>query len=113
MTAGEALQAVLQGLLQSLRDPALPVQTSAACSLRLLISQDGATELLRPLLPDIVREYFRIMEEAENESILSALQAIVLQYGEEIAGIAPMMVSHLVTSFNRYAAESESNSFVP
>jgi len=107
MTAGQILQAVLQGLIKCLRDPALPVQAAAACSLRVLISQDGATDLLRPLLPQIVAEYFRIMEEVENESVLSALQAIVMQYGEEIADIAPMMVDHLVKNFNEYSQEAE------
>ncbi len=102
---GATLQAVLQGLLMGLRDPALPVQAAAACSLRLLISADGATDLLRPMLPEIVTEYFRIMAEVENESVLSALQAIVLQFGEEIAGMAPMMCEHLIVAFNGYAGQ--------
>lgn len=41
---------------------------------RVLISEEGATDLLRPMLPQIVAEYFRIMDEVENESVLSALQ---------------------------------------
>jgi hypothetical protein len=73
-TNGAVLQAVLRGLINGLRDPALPVQAAAACSLRLLIEAEGAAELLKPLLPEIVAEYFRIMEEVENESVLSALQ---------------------------------------
>jgi hypothetical protein len=107
MTAGQVLRAVLEGLISCLRDPAIPVQAAAACSLRVLIAQDGATDLLRPLLPQIVGEYFRIMEEVENDSVLSALQAIVLQYGEEIASIAPTMVEHLVKMFSEYAKESK------
>lgn len=34
MSAGELLKAVLHGLIKCLRDPALPVQAAAACSLR-------------------------------------------------------------------------------
>lgn len=34
MSAGELLQAVLLCLVESLRDPALPVQAAAACSLQ-------------------------------------------------------------------------------
>lgn len=68
------LHAILKGLINGLRDPALPVQAAAACSLRLLIQAEGAAELLKPMLPEIVGEYFRIMEEVENESVLSALQ---------------------------------------
>lgn len=58
--------------------------------------------MLRPLLPEIVAEYFRIMEEVENESVLSALQAIIQQYGGDIAGMAPMMVTKLIELFHSY-----------
>lgn len=34
MTAGEILKAVLQCLIEGLKDPALPVQAAAACSLQ-------------------------------------------------------------------------------
>jgi hypothetical protein len=34
MSAGEILQGVLQALVASLRDPALPVQAAAACSIQ-------------------------------------------------------------------------------
>ena len=43
-------------------------------STRTLISLDGAADLLRPYLAEIVAEYFRIMEEVENDAVLSALQ---------------------------------------
>lgn len=114
LSAGDILRSVLQNLLTCLRDPALPVQSAAACSLRALISKEGATDLLRPFLPNIIGEYFRIMDEVENESILSALQAIVLQYGEEIADFAPNMTTHLVQAFNKYAddgGEEEESAF--
>ena len=101
---GTTLQAVLRGLINGLRDPALPVQAAAACSLRLLIAAEGAADMLRPLLPEIIAEYFRIMEEVENESVLSALQAIILKYGEDISGMAPMMVTKLIELFNEYVA---------
>lgn len=109
MTAGEILKAVLNGLVTSLRDPSLPVQAAAACSIQVLIEKEGATELLRPLLPQIISEYFRIMEEVDNESVLLALQGIVQQYGDEIAGLAPTMIDHLVRKFNEYAQESKWN----
>jgi hypothetical protein len=96
------LKVVLGGLLGNLRDAALPVQTAAACSMRLLISQEGAKDLLRPMLPAIVEEYFRIMDEAENDSVISALQTLVTQFGEEIQGIAAMMAQRLAASFYRF-----------
>mmetsp|Transcript_23745 Transcript_23745/g.34001 ORF Transcript_23745/g.34001 Transcript_23745/m.34001 type:complete len:1123 (-) Transcript_23745:74-3442(-) len=104
---GSTLQGVLQGLLMGLKDPAIPVQAAAACSMRLIISAEGATDLIRPMLRDIIGEYFRIMDQVESESVLSALQAIVLQFGVEIADMAPTMVQHLINIFNTYAASAE------
>lgn len=106
MTTGQLLSSVLQYILAGLRDPALPVQAASACSLRSLIGVEEAKELLRPVLKDIIVEYFRIMEEVENESVLAGLQTIVTEFGDAVADIAPTMAAQLVRSFNEYAAES-------
>jgi hypothetical protein len=101
------VQTVLSGLLTCLRDPCIPVQSSAACTLRLFLTEESARPLVIPILPDIVREYFRIMSEVENDVILSALQTIVLEFGDEISGIAPMMVSELLTAYSYYSTQGE------
>lgn len=49
--------------VQCLRDSALPVQIEAASSLRYLIELDEAEEPVLQVLPDILNEYFRIMQE--------------------------------------------------
>jgi hypothetical protein len=101
------VQSVLAGLLACLRDPCLPVQTSAACTLRLYLSDQSARPMVIPILPDIVREYFRIMSEVENDVILSALQTIVMEFGDEIHGIAVMIVSELLSAFSYYSKQGE------
>lgn len=100
----DTVQVLLQGLLQGLRDPALPVQAAAACSMRQLINSEGAIDLLRPHLQEIVQEYFRIMNEVENEAILGALQGLVESFGEEIDPIAATMVSHLINAFEGFSS---------
>lgn len=52
-----------QNSTQCLRDSALPVQIEAASSLRYLIELDEAEEPVLQVLPDILNEYFRIMQE--------------------------------------------------
>lgn len=100
------LQTTVDGLLLGMRDSALPVQAAAACSLRLLIDMDGAKEMIRPIVKDLVGEYFRIMEEVENDAVLSALQVIVSNFSEEIVPMAPLMVEKLVSSFKQYSADA-------
>lgn len=97
------LQAACHGLLQGLRDPALPVQAAAACSFRVLIDTPGAPELIRPVLPQVIGEFFRISKDIESDAVLSALQAIVRAFGEEVGSIAPTMVQTLVSHFQQYA----------
>lgn len=105
--APQLLQLVLQGLLQGLKDPSLPTQTAAACALRPLISAEGAKELLRPVVHDIVSEYFRIMSEVETDAVLSALQTIVTEYGEDIISIAPTITAKLVGAYNHYTSAGD------
>ena len=93
---------VLKGLLQGLRDPHLAVQAAAACSMSSILGAPGAQDVIKPILPDIVREYFRIMDELESDSVLNALQAIVENFSEDIVGLAPSMVVQLVKHFNVY-----------
>ena len=101
------VQAILNGLLTCLRDPCLPVQTAAAITLRLYLTEESARALVIPILPDITREYFRIMSEVENDVVLSALQTIVLEFGDEIAGISTMLVSELLNAFSYYSAQGQ------
>ena len=74
---------------------------------RLIIAADGATDLVRPMLPDIIGQYFRIMEDVENESVLTALQAIILKFGEDIAELSPLIVSKLIALFQQYLGAGE------
>lgn len=49
----------------------------------------------------------RIMEEVGNESVLSALEAIISEYGEGIADIAVTIIAQLVRCFETYSSETE------
>lgn len=53
-----------------LRDRALPVQIEAASSLRYLIELDEAEEPVLAVLPDILNEYFRIMQEIGLDEVM-------------------------------------------
>ena len=57
------LQTLIQMVLQRLSDPALPVQIEASKALRFLIELDSSETTLTPVLPQILAEYFRIMNE--------------------------------------------------
>ncbi len=101
------LRQVTEGLLLGMKDASIPVRTSAACSLRVMIDAEEIAELLKPIIPQIVEEYFRIMEEVDSDSVLSALQVIVTQFGKEITDMAPAMVGHLLQIFANSSSAGE------
>ena len=65
--------------------------------------------MLRPVLPQLVEQYFRIIEEAENDAVLSSLQAIVDIYGKEIGPLALYMTDHLILAFRNFASQESEN----
>ena len=110
----DILKNVVDGLLSGLTDRSLPVQSASACSIRRLIEAEGTKELLRPVLPQLVSQYFRIMKDVENDAVLTSLQAIVDVYGAEINPMASTMVDHLMHSFHYFSkmdSDDESAAF--
>ena len=101
------LHQILNGLLKGLKDPAIPVQNAAACSFRTLVTSEGAQDLLKPVLFDILKEYFRIINEAESpDSVISALQAIIMQFGSDLIPMAAAMTEQLVNVFANFSNDN-------
>ena len=73
-----------------------------------MLDSDEIANLLRPILPDIIGEYFKIMEEVDSsDDILSALQVIVLKYRDAIKPMALAMVNRLFVIFAEQANQGE------
>ncbi len=98
------LQLTVQGILGGLADPILPVQSAAALSIGRLFDSRGTKELVRPILPQLIQQYFRIIHEIENDSVLRSLQSVVRAFGDEIAPMAAEMVDQLLLSFKSFAS---------
>ncbi|KAL9179851.1 hypothetical protein ACHAXT_007821 [Thalassiosira profunda] len=99
---GTHLRNLIQLVLQRLSDPALPVQIEASKALRFLIEVEGADQTLLPVLPHILNEYFRIMNEIGNDEVVAALQVIIDVFGEHIGPHAIALVTQLSTAFKTY-----------
>ncbi|KAL7574621.1 hypothetical protein ACA910_002972 [Epithemia clementina (nom. ined.)] len=99
---GTHLKKLLQKVLERLSDPALPVQIEASKALRFLIETDGADEALLPVLPQLLTEYFRIMNEIGNDEVVSALQVLLEKFGEHIEPHAVQLVTQLSQAFDQY-----------
>ena len=104
---GTHLRNLIQLVLQRLSDPALPVQIEASKALRFLIEVEGADITLLPVLPQILNEYFRIMNEIGNDEVVAALQVIIDTFGEHIEPHAVALVTQLSGAFNTYIDAGE------
>ena len=104
---GTHLRNLIQLVLQRLSDPALPVQIEASKALRFLIEVEGADVTLLPVLPQILNEYFRIMNEIGNDEVVAALQVIIDTFGEHIEPHAVALVTQLSGAFKNYIDAGE------
>jgi hypothetical protein len=75
--------------------------------LRYLIETDDAEGALLPVLPQILNEYFRIMNEIGNDEVVSALQALIDHFGDHIEPHAIALVTQLSAAFSTYCDGSE------
>lgn len=104
---GTNLRSLIELVLRSLSDSALPVQIEASKALRFLIDADGAQETLIPVLPKVLEEYFRIMNEIGNDEVVSALQVIIDKFGDHIGPHAVALISQLTMAFTTYCDAGE------
>ncbi len=104
---GTHLRTLLEMVLQRLSDPALPVQIEASKALRFLIEAKGAESTLLPVLPQVLTEYFRIMNEIGNDEVVAALQVIIDKFGDHIEPHAVALVGQLSNAFSQYCSAGE------
>ena len=100
------IKVAVEGISHCLMDTQLPVRVKAAVALNCLLTQKEAEDLLRPSLPKILEIYLKLMDQIDNEGIVSALEGIVDSYNQEIVPYAYDLVVHLTSAFHKYCQKS-------
>ncbi|KAM7463364.1 hypothetical protein LguiA_031485 [Lonicera macranthoides] len=91
----KALQSVVAGM----RDPELPVRVDSVFALRAFVEACNDLGEIRPVLPQLLDEFFKLMNEVENEDLVFTLETIVDKFGEEIAPYALGLCQNLAAAF--------------
>lgn len=91
--------------LRALQDKDLPVKIEAASALQYLIGVDGAANIILPLLPEILNQYFIIMAEIGNDLVVQALETLIDKFADNIGPHAVILAQKLCECFLGYAAE--------
>ncbi|GLT68097.1 hypothetical protein SLA2020_403570 [Shorea laevis] len=105
----KALQSVVSGM----RDPELPVRVDSVFALRSFVEACRDLNEIRPILPQLLDEFFKLMNEVENEDLVFTLETIVDKFGEEMAPYALGLCQNLAAAFwrcmNTAEAEDEAD----
>ncbi|KAL8105776.1 importin beta-like SAD2 [Apium graveolens] len=91
----KALQIVVAGM----RDPELPVRVDSVFALRSFVEACKDLNEIRPMLPQLLDEFFKLMNEIENEDLVFTLETIVDKFGEEMAPYALGLCQNLAAAF--------------
>ncbi|ONK72530.1 uncharacterized protein A4U43_C04F20370 [Asparagus officinalis] len=100
-----ALHCVVAGM----RDPELPVRVDSVFALRSFVEACKDLNEIRPIIPQLLDEFFKLMNEVENEDLVFTLETIVDKFGEEMAPYALGLCQNLAAAFWRCLDTSEAD----
>ncbi|CAN8285361.1 unnamed protein product [Cochlearia groenlandica] len=101
----KALHSVVSGM----RDPDLPVRVDSVFALRSFVEACKDLNEIRPILPQLLDDFFKLMNEVENEDLVFTLETIVDKFGEEMAPYAFGLCQNLAAAFWRCLNTSEAS----
>eukprot|EP00741_Cyanophora_paradoxa_P019839 tig00000217_g19147.t1 len=94
-------------VLSRLQDAELPVRVEAAVALKALVENEKTVEHLKPALPHVLDMLFKLMDDIDNEDLVSTLEVFIEQYGDAMAPYAVQVVGRLAEAFLRMASADE------
>ncbi|KAG9141479.1 hypothetical protein Leryth_001925 [Lithospermum erythrorhizon] len=89
----------LHSVVAGMRDPDLPVRVDSVFALRSFVEACKDLDEIRPILPQLLDEFFKLMNEVENEDLVFTLETIVDKFGEEMAPYALGLCQNLAAAF--------------
>ncbi|KAI3459723.1 hypothetical protein Pfo_016386 [Paulownia fortunei] len=89
----------LHSVVAGMRDPELPVRVDSVFALRSFVEACNDLGEIRPILPQLLDEFFKLMNEVENEDLVFTLETIVDKFGEEMAPYALGLCQNLAAAF--------------
>ncbi|KAH7428022.1 hypothetical protein KP509_10G071600 [Ceratopteris richardii] len=103
----ENFSSAFRSIVAALRDPELPVRVDSVVALRSFVESCKDLDEIRPILPQLLDEFFKLMNEVENEDLVFTLETIVDKFGEEMAPYALGLCQNLASAFWKCMRSSE------
>lgn len=99
----------LHSVISGLQDRELPVRVDSVFALRSFVEACRDLNEIRPFLPQLLDEFFKLMNEVENEDLVFTLETIVDKFGEEMAPYAIGLCRNLAAAFWKCMNSSEND----
>ncbi|KAJ8774330.1 hypothetical protein K2173_011579 [Erythroxylum novogranatense] len=99
----------MHSVVARLRDSELPVRVDSVFALRSFVEACKDLNEIRPILPQLLDEFFKLMNEVENEDLVFTLETIVDKFGEEMAPYALGLCQNLAAAFWRCMNTAEAD----
>ncbi|CAN6447518.1 unnamed protein product [Victoria cruziana] len=99
----------LHSVVSGLRDPELPVRVDSVFALRSFVEACKDLNEIRQILPQLLDEFFKLMNEVENEDLVFTLETIVDKFGEEMAPYALGLCQNLAAAFWKCMQSAEAD----
>ena len=97
----EALVHISRKMLEAMSDHELPIRVAGACGLYLFLRKDTVKTALLGELPHMLTKYLEIMEDIDQEELVTALEELVQIFGEGIAPYSVDLATKLVENYKR------------
>eukprot|EP00735_Rhodelphis_limneticus_P003519 TRINITY_DN14999_c0_g1::TRINITY_DN14999_c0_g1_i1::g.25742::m.25742 TRINITY_DN14999_c0_g1::TRINITY_DN14999_c0_g1_i1::g.25742 ORF type:complete len:1023 (-),score=353.00,sp/F4IRR2/SAD2_ARATH/31.33/9e-160,IBN_N/PF03810.14/3.5e-13,IBN_N/PF03810.14/6.6e+02,Cse1/PF08506.5/5.1e-13,HEAT_2/PF13646.1/3.4e+03,HEAT_2/PF13646.1/3.4e+02,HEAT_2/PF13646.1/0.024,HEAT_2/PF13646.1/3.3e+02,HEAT_2/PF13646.1/1.2e+04,Xpo1/PF08389.7/0.0034,Xpo1/PF08389.7/1.2e+03,Xpo1/PF08389.7/5.7e+03,Xpo1/PF08389.7/1.2e+04,Xpo1/PF0838 len=97
----------LAACLGLLRDAQLPVRVQAALAVSSFIDDDKSIDLIRPLLGQLLENLFQLMDDVDNENIISTLEKIVEKHETDVAPYAYNITARLADTYTRLITDAD------
>ncbi|XP_075512049.1 importin beta-like SAD2 [Primulina tabacum] len=99
----------LHSIVAGMRDPELPVRVDSVFALRSYVEACQDLDEIRPILPQLLDEFFKLMNEVESEDLVFTLETIVDKFGEEMSPYALGLCQNLAAAFWKCMSAAEAN----
>lgn len=106
----QTLVGIVNGMLDCMFDPELPVRIEAAKTIRFVVMyphSDTVVDVLRPRLPQILEQFFSLMDEIGNDEVVVALEHIIDRFSTEIGPFSLQLVAKFVEFFQQFTQAAE------
>ncbi|CEG35371.1 ran binding protein 7 [Plasmopara halstedii] len=103
----QTLISIVNYMLDAMFDPELPVRIEAAKTIRFVVMyphSDTVVKVLRPRLPQILEQFFSLMDEIGNDEVVVALEHIIDRFSSEIGPYSLQLVAKFVEFFGQFTA---------